>query len=237
MGRVKYAARNILYGYLSNAVTGVLGIALQKIFIIKLGETLLGVNSTYTSILSVLSLAELGLGTAVNFSLYGPVARGDRETVMPFLPRFGLRVFLPRDYCGVKYLGYGPMESYCDKRKAARLGFFTSDVESLHEDYLRPQENGSHCGCGFVELTTGDGRSLRASGRDFSFCVSRYTQEELTRKRHNYELEESPYTVLCLDGAISGCGSNSCGPCLAREYQVNGKHLQMEYCFEMDLLN
>ncbi len=162
---------------------------------------------------------------------------GDRETVMPFLPRFGLRVFLPRDYCGVKYLGYGPMESYCDKRKAARLGFFTSDVESLHEDYLRPQENGSHCGCGFVELTTGDGRSLRASGRDFSFCVSRYTQEELTRKRHNYELEESPYTVLCLDGAISGCGSNSCGPCLAREYQVNGKHLQMEFCFEMDLLN
>ena len=85
MGRVKYAARNILFGYLSNAVTGVLGIALQKIFIIKLGETLLGVNSTYTSILSVLSLAELGLGTAVNFSLYGPVARGDKETVKAYM--------------------------------------------------------------------------------------------------------------------------------------------------------
>lgn len=85
MGRVKYAARNILFGYLSNAVTGVLGIALQKIFIIKLGETLLGVNSTYTSILSVLSLAELGLGTAMNFSLYGPVARGDGETVKAYM--------------------------------------------------------------------------------------------------------------------------------------------------------
>lgn len=85
MGRVKYAARNIMFGYLSNAVTGVLGIALQKIFIIKLGETLLGVNSTYTSILSVLSLAELGLGTAVNFSLYGPVARGDKETVKAYM--------------------------------------------------------------------------------------------------------------------------------------------------------
>ena len=85
MGRVKYAARNIMFGYLSNAVTGVLGIALQKIFIIKLGETLLGVNSTYTSILSVLSLAELGLGTAVNFSLYGPVARDDKETVKAYM--------------------------------------------------------------------------------------------------------------------------------------------------------
>lgn len=74
-----------MFGYLSNAVTGVLGIALQKIFIIKLGETLLGVNSTYSSILSVLSLAELGLGTAVNFSLYGPVARGDKETVKAYM--------------------------------------------------------------------------------------------------------------------------------------------------------
>ena len=74
-----------MFGYLSNAVTGVLGIALQKIFIIKLGETLLGVNSTYSSILSVLSLAELGLGTAVNFSLYGPVARGEKETVKAYM--------------------------------------------------------------------------------------------------------------------------------------------------------
>ena len=85
MGLVKYAARNIMFGYLSNAITGILGIALQKIFIIKLGETLLGVNSTYSSILSVLSLAELGLGTAVNFSLYGPVARGDKETVKAYM--------------------------------------------------------------------------------------------------------------------------------------------------------
>ena len=74
-----------MFGYLSNAITGILGIALQKIFIIKLGETLLGVNSTYSSILSVLSLAELGLGTAVNFSLYGPVARGDKETVKAYM--------------------------------------------------------------------------------------------------------------------------------------------------------
>lgn len=85
MGRVKYAARNIMFGYLSNVITGVLGIALQKIFIIKLGETLLGVNSTYSSVLSVLSLAELGIGTAINFSLYAPVARGDKETIKSYM--------------------------------------------------------------------------------------------------------------------------------------------------------
>ncbi len=85
MGRVRYAARNIFFGYLGNAVTGVLGIVLQKIFIMRLGETLLGVNSTYNSILSVLSMAELGLGTAINFSLYAPVAKGDQETVKAYM--------------------------------------------------------------------------------------------------------------------------------------------------------
>lgn len=85
MGRVRYAVRNIFFGYLSNVITGVLGIILQKIFIMRLGETLLGVNSTYSSILSVLSMAELGLGTAINFSLYAPVARGDMPTVKAYM--------------------------------------------------------------------------------------------------------------------------------------------------------
>ena len=56
-----------MFGYLSNAVTGILGIALQKIFIIKLGETLLGVNSTYSSILSVLSPGRTGTGNGGEF--------------------------------------------------------------------------------------------------------------------------------------------------------------------------
>ena len=48
-----------------------------------------------------------------------------------------------------------------------------------------------------------------------------YTQEELTDKAHNYELEESPYTVFCVDYRQSGIGSNSCGPVLLEKYQLN----------------
>ena len=160
---------------------------------------------------------------------------GDRETAMPFLPRFGLRLFLPKEFDRTQYLGYGPMESYCDKHQAARFGKFGASCQELYEPYLKPQENGSRWGCGYVELSGGDGRWLRASavGNGFSFNASRYSQEELTRKGHCYELEKSPYTILCLDGAMSGCGSNSCGPRLARRYQVNEKHLEMEFLLEM----
>ena len=48
--------------------------------------------------------------------------------------------------------------------------------------------------------------------KDFSISVSKYTQEELCAKRHNFELKESGNTVLCLDYKQSGVGSGSCVP-------------------------
>lgn len=85
MGRVKYAAKNITFGWLGNIVTLLLGALLRQIFIDRLGDTLTGVNDYYTNILTVLSLAELGIGTAFNFSLYGPVARNDYEKIKSYM--------------------------------------------------------------------------------------------------------------------------------------------------------
>ena len=69
MGRVQSAAKNIVFGQIGNLVTQLLGFVLRSVFIAHLGDTLVGVNSLYTSILSVLSMAELGIGTALNLSL------------------------------------------------------------------------------------------------------------------------------------------------------------------------
>ena len=151
---------------------------------------------------------------------------------MPFLPRFGLRLMLPQTYDTVRYFGYGPQESYIDKHRNAYIDLFTASVEQMHEDYLKPQENSSHYGSTALALSTGDGRHLLVSGNTFSFNVSRYTQEELGNKKHNFELEKSPYTVLCLDGYMSGCGSNSCGPRLVEQYQVNDTKLEMTFTLQ-----
>lgn len=153
---------------------------------------------------------------------------------MPFLPRFGLRLYLPKAYKEVTYFGYGPQESYQDKYRDAYLDLFTATVDEMHEDYLKPQENGSHWGCSSVNLATSDGRKVLVSGAEFSFNASRYTQEELTKKAHNFELEKSPYTVLCLDGYMSGCGSNSCGPELFEKYRVNDDKLSMTFTIEFE---
>lgn len=85
MGRVQYAAKNIAFGYVSNITSTVMGFILRTVFIIRLDATLLGVNGLYSGVLTMLSLAELGIGTALNYSLYAPVARKDNEKIKSYM--------------------------------------------------------------------------------------------------------------------------------------------------------
>ena len=62
----------------------------------------------------------------------------------------------------------------------------------------------------------------------FSFNLSPYTQEELTVKKHNYELERSGSMILHLDFAMSGLGSNSCGPELLKQYRTDAEEIEGE---------
>ena len=143
-----------------------------------------------------------------------------RNMEFPELPRFGLRVFLPDEMEQVCYYGLGPMENYPDKRHAAYHGLFMDTVTDLHEDYIRPQENGAHGECDFVTLESDTLRITAVGPEGFSFNASHYTQEELTNKGHNFELEPSGSTVLCLDWRHNGIGSNSCGPVLIDKYRL-----------------
>ncbi len=148
-----------------------------------------------------------------------------KDEAMPALPRFGLRFMLPGEVKNARYLGYGPYESYADKHRASFLCVFSTTPEKNHEDYIRPQENGSHFGCAFTEVKACDGFGLKVeSEEDFSFNLSPYTQEELTHAAHNYELQKAQGPVLCVDYKQSGIGSNSCGPRLLEKYAFDEKN-------------
>ncbi len=142
-----------------------------------------------------------------------------RNMEFPELPRFGIRLFLNRELDQASYCGLGPYESYRDKCRASVHGLYQSPVIKLHEDYLRPQENGSHMDCDYVILSGGVYSLAAVSEKSFSFNASIYTQEELEKKAHNYELEPCGSTILCLDYAQNGIGSNSCGPRLKEIYR------------------
>lgn len=178
------------------------------------------------------------------WSIYQPFAKGQTKLIfsgngvriishmhtsnkVTFLPRFGIRLFLVKGFDTAGYCGYGPYESYIDKHQASRFGCFTAPVSEMHEEYIRPQENSSHYGCISAEVSGSDGRICFA-GECFSFNASEYTQEELSDKRHNYELQKCEYNVICIDSGMAGVGSASCGPALDEKYRISLPNLHFD---------
>ena len=144
-----------------------------------------------------------------------------KDDEFPDLPRFGVRMFLDKKLSAARYFGMGPQESYCDKHQAASHGLYQANVEDLHEDYICPQENGSHYDCEYVELNNSRYGIVVSAENAFSFNASYYTQEELEKETHNYELTESDSVVFCVDYALNGIGSNSCGPVVLDQYRFD----------------
>ncbi len=164
----------------------------------------------------------------------------DEETFL-YLPRFGVRFFLNKNYQHLAYYGYGPFESYIDKHRASLVGVYNGEIQDEHEDYVKPQENGSHYGVSQLALGGAHGElpqvhvtaDPNSPHNGFCFNVSEYTQEELGSKKHNFELEKSGHTILCLDYLNSGVGSNSCGPALLEQYRLNEKAFSFKFTLDL----
>lgn len=153
----------------------------------------------------------------------------EKDDEFPVLPRFGIRMFLDKRLKNVSFYGMGPQESYRDKHQGAYHALFRTKINDLHEDYIRPQENGSHFDCDYVVFSAAQFGIAAAAEKPFSFNASCYTQEKLENTAHNYELEESDSIVFCLDYALNGIGSNSCGPALLEKYQFDDTSFQLEF--------
>ncbi|MBJ9992401.1 glycoside hydrolase family 2 TIM barrel-domain containing protein [Paenibacillus sp. S28] len=147
----------------------------------------------------------------------------------PYLPRFGVRMFMSNRFDQIEYYGYGPYESYIDKHQASYKGVFSQPIGEMHEDYIKPQENSSHWSCDYMNIFSNTIMVKFEAEQPFSFNASEYTQEELSTKKHHYELEKSGYSVVCIDYKQSGIGSASCGPFLLDQYQFNKKEFEFEF--------
>lgn len=133
-----------------------------------------------------------------------------------YLPRIGITCALAAPNLPFEYDGYGEAESYIDKHMASEYGTYASDAARNYGRWIRPQESGSHFGS--TRLNVG-GMEITAE-KPFSFSVLPYSTETLMRTAHDFELPESEKTYVNLDIAMSGVGTNSCGPELAERYRA-----------------
>ena len=85
MGRTEATFKNFIWSFFSTAVSLVLNFVARTALVKTLGATYVGVNGLFSNILGFLSLAELGIGTAIGFSLYKPLADNNIKKIQAYI--------------------------------------------------------------------------------------------------------------------------------------------------------
>lgn len=87
--RTEYSVLNIMAGLGGYAVNTLMGLVCRMVFTRTLAVDYLGINGLFTNILSMLSLAELGIGSAIIFALYKPLAENDKDKIASLVKFYG----------------------------------------------------------------------------------------------------------------------------------------------------
>ena len=157
-----------------------------------------------------------GDGTVETKLTYDPVEG------LPDMPEFGMMFKLNADYDNVEWYGYGPEETYADRRHGAKLGIYKNKAADNMAKYLVPQECGNKVGVRYAKVTDYKGRGLLFSGDELSFSALPYTPHELENAAHPYELPQVHYTVVRVALAQMGVGGDdSWGAWVHPEYHID----------------
>jgi beta-galactosidase len=159
---------------------------------------------------------------------------------LPEMPRFGMRMFLPREYASIEFYGRGPWENYSDRKTASFLGWYqqTAD-EQFVANYIRPQENGYRTDVRWVQFSGADNHGVKIIGlQPICFSALPYMAEDLDpgnskKQQHPSDLNERKFLSVHIDLNQRGVGGdNSWGALPHAEYLLTEKKYSYSYIIE-----
>lgn len=134
---------------------------------------------------------------------------------MPELPRFGVRMQMPKQFKNVQYYGRGAHENYWDRKTSAFLGIYNTTVADMYVPYIRPQENGNRCDTRWLKISNKSGEGLAFLAKDrFDFTARNYPLEDLDvpnslGNRHSTDIVDKEMTEICIDYRQRGVGGDN----------------------------
>ncbi|CAM8961994.1 unnamed protein product [Rhodiola kirilowii] len=144
---------------------------------------------------------------------------------LPPLPRVGVEFQLDKSIDKVHWYGRGPFECYPDRKEAAQVGIYETNVRDLHVPYIVPGECSGRADVRWVTFQNKDGVGLYASvygaSPPMQMNASYYSIAELDRATHNEDLVEGDTIQVHLDHKHMGIGGDdSWSPCVHEEYLI-----------------
>ncbi len=140
-------------------------------------------------------------GVKVNFKVNTP----DNA---PDLIRFGMQTTVSKKYEKAKYYGKGPYENYWDRKESGKLSEHMAKTDELSFDYIYAQENGNRSDTRWLDLASKD-EVLHIKGYPtFDFSIWPYTQEDLEKAEHPYEIAIKDFYTVNIDYKQLGVGGD-----------------------------
>jgi beta-galactosidase len=153
--------------------------------------------------------------TRIDYTIYPQGIVDVEATFVPKhgnLRRAGLICGLDSTFKNVNYYALGPWENTVDRKDGVVVGRYKTTVDQMADPYVKPQSSGSREGLREVTFTDNSGNGVKiATEGNVSFSALPYTDEDLMRAGHYWEMTKRPYTVLHLDAWMRGIGNASCG--------------------------
>ncbi|WP_207520705.1 hypothetical protein [Pseudogracilibacillus auburnensis] len=189
-------------------------ISIGPIYILQ-DEFLISAEANVRNVLYGLKLAK-EYGNNVSKVSYFPDTLGNIAQMPQILKGFGIESAV---------VGRG------DMHQSVWKGKFLTTVDKMMENYIFPQENGSHYDTNWAIVSNDNGMGFESAER-FSFQATQYSIANLTAATHTTELRKDHITWVYLDYKMSGGDSNACGPELAQQYCFNDKQIDFKITIE-----
>ena len=144
------------------------------------------------------------------------------------LRRAGLICGIDSTLKNVDYYALGPWENTVDRKDGVVVGRYSTSVDNMADPYVKPQSSGSREGLREVTFTDNNGIGVKIETEgNVSFSALPYTDEDLMRAGHYWEMTKRPYTVVHFDAWMRGIGNASCGADVGTlpEYCVPNKEM------------
>ncbi len=113
--------------------------------------------------------------------------------------RYGMTMGIPYSFTETTYYGYGPHESYIDRQRGVEVGEYRTKTDDIFYNYIQPQESGNRMGVRWANISGKSGMMNIFSDNTFALAIRRYTNENIDKARHPYDLQDAGFYTVNID--------------------------------------
>ncbi|WP_203226872.1 glycoside hydrolase family 2 TIM barrel-domain containing protein [Confluentibacter flavum] len=156
---------------------------------------------------------------------------------IPLIPKFGMRMKVPSNFNQIKWYGRGPYENYPDRKTASFIGLHELKLINFITQYVYPQDNANRADVRWFSFSN-QSKTIKILGlQPLNFRAWPYSEEDLEKAKHPYELKDRDFINLNIDLNIHGVGGVDSWGARTLDKYTNDGNKPYNYAFIMEYKN